>query len=57
MEKHFLIPADLLQAIVEYMSERPWKEVGRAMPQLLALKEATFDESQAANLNTKERQL
>lgn len=57
MEKYFLIPADLLQAIVEYMSERPWKEVGGAMPRLLTLKEATGDDSQPVNLNAQETQL
>lgn len=35
-----LIPAGLLQSVIDYMAERPWKEVGRAMPQLLALKPA-----------------
>jgi hypothetical protein len=36
-----LIPASLLQAVINYMAERPWKEVGNAMPQLMALKPAT----------------
>lgn len=35
-----LIPAELLQGVINYMAERPWKEVGRAMPQLMALKPA-----------------
>ena len=34
----YLIPASLLQAVVEYMGARPFKEVGGAMPALLALK-------------------
>lgn len=35
-----LIPAELLQAVITYMADRPWKEVGNAMPKLLALKPA-----------------
>lgn len=35
--RFYKIPADLLQAVVNYMAERPYKEVGGAMPRLLAL--------------------
>ncbi len=35
-----LIPAGLLQSVINYMAERPWKEVGKALPELLALQPA-----------------
>lgn len=38
-EKFRLIPEALLQAVIEYMAKQPWKDVGGAMPALLALRE------------------
>jgi len=34
----FLIPADVLQAVVDYLGQRPWKEVARVMPELMQLR-------------------
>jgi hypothetical protein len=39
-EPVYPIPETLFKAVVDYMSSRPWREVGGAMPQLLAI-EAT----------------
>lgn len=38
-DKFRLIPEALLQAVIEYMAKQPWKDVGGAMPSLLALRE------------------
>jgi len=36
MEK-YIIDADVLQAVVNYLAARPWKEVAGVMPKLLEL--------------------
>jgi hypothetical protein len=37
-EPTFLIPASLLQAVVNYLAQRPYAEVAQAMDALKALK-------------------
>ena len=37
-EKMYLIPAGLLQGVLDYMVQQPWKDVANAVPQLMALK-------------------
>ena len=37
-EENFVIPAGLLQAVIDYLAARPYKEVAGALPQLLNLK-------------------
>lgn len=39
-EKQYLIDAELVQGILNYLSTRPYAEVHQAIPALLALKEA-----------------
>jgi hypothetical protein len=33
----YLIDADILQSVIDYMAMRPWKEVAGVMPKLLDL--------------------
>jgi len=34
----YVIPADLLEGLKNYLMERPWREVAGAMPRLMELK-------------------
>lgn len=38
--KMVLVPAELLQATVQYLAQRPYREVAQLVPQLMACKEA-----------------
>lgn len=37
-EEYFIIPSNLLQAVLDYLAARPYKEVAGAVPQLMNLR-------------------
>jgi len=40
MSKAFILPADIRDALLQYLASRPWGEADPAMRALLSLKEA-----------------
>jgi hypothetical protein len=45
-EPLYPVPEPLFKAVVDYMSSRPWREVGGAMPQLLAIQPQEVKEAE-----------
>lgn len=39
------VPQDLFNGVLDYLKTRPWQEVAGAMPRLLAIQQAAFDEA------------
>ena len=43
---NFSIPSDVLQAVVDYLASRPYKEVGGVMPKLVSLPMTTESQTE-----------
>lgn len=48
---NLIIPASLRDAVVEYLANRPWKEVHQVMPHLINLEAAEKKDPVLANAN------
>lgn len=49
METLLLIPAPVRDALVQYLSSRPWREVQEVMPTLITLEQANPQNNPAAD--------